>query len=89
MIQNFTNKIEQKGIAVTVPAAAFTDDSDIAAYAKQAVSLMQQGGIINGINRKNASGDTVTVFSPKNCATRAEAATMIAKLLKQNVEKTQ
>ena len=83
MIQNFTNKIEKKSIAATVPTAAFTDDSDIAVYAKEAVSLMQQGGIINGISKKNASGDTVTLFSPKNCATRAEAATMIAKLLKK------
>ena len=82
MIQNFTNKIEKKGIAAAVPAASFTDDSDIAAYAKEAVSLMQQGGIINGISKNNASGDTVTVFSPKNSATRAEAVTMIAKLLK-------
>ena len=89
MIQNFTNKIEKERITATVSAAAFTDDSDIAAYAKEAVSLMQQGGIINGISKKNASGDAVTVFSPKNCATRAEAVTMTAKLLKQNDKKTQ
>ena len=89
MIQNFTNKIEKKGIAATVPAAVFTDESDIEAYAKEAVSLMQQGGIINGISKMNAIGDTMTVFSPKNCATRAEAVTMIARLLKQNDKKTQ
>ncbi len=82
MIKNFTDKVEKKSIKATAQSVVFADSGNIAAYAKDAVSLMQQGGIINGMSKKNDSGDTVTAFLPKNHATRAEAATMIAKLLK-------
>ncbi|HWQ80423.1 MAG TPA: S-layer homology domain-containing protein [Anaerovoracaceae bacterium] len=82
MIKNYSEKVTKKAIAGTVPAVAFEDGPDIAAYAKEAVALMQQGGIINGVSKKNGSGEEVTAFAPKNSATRAEAATMIAKLLK-------
>ena len=53
-------------------AAAFADAVDIADYAAQAVSTMQRHGIING--------KTSTTFGPRDTATRAEAATILARL---------
>ena len=88
MIKNYTEKVEKKEISVAAfvsdsgAAADFADASEIAVYAKEAVTLMQKGGIINGISQKNGSGETITVYSPRAVATRAEAGTMIARLLK-------
>ena len=97
MIKNYTEHIVKKEIPAAAAASSvngsdsgtaessvafFQDKADIAPYAKDAVVLMQQGGIINGIEKKNQSGEAILVFSPNNHATRAEAATMIAKLLK-------
>lgn len=82
MIKNFIEKVEKKEMPQTVQNMAFTDSNDIAGYAREAVSMTQQSGIISGTSKTNASGNAITVFFPKNQATRAEAATMIAKLLK-------
>ena len=52
----------------------FVDKGDISAYALEAVAVMQENGIINGI------GDNR--FAPENNATRAEAAVIIYRLYK-------
>ena len=57
-----------------IDATAFSDSGDIADYAAEAVSFIQQQGIING--------KTATTFAPLDNATRAEAAAVIARLLK-------
>lgn len=51
----------------------FTDDASIAAYAKEAVLVLQQAGVINGGDDNN--------YLPKHFTKRAEAAKMIAALL--------
>ena len=56
----------------------FADKSDISAYALEAVAAMQEKGIINGI------GDNR--FAPKNNATRAEAAVIIYRLYKLQLD---
>ncbi|MEA4987359.1 MAG: S-layer homology domain-containing protein, partial [Anaerovorax sp.] len=55
------------------------DDTAVAPYAKDAVILMQKGGIISGIKQEDGSYK----FAPKANATRAEAVTMIFKYLKK------
>ncbi len=47
----------------------FNDDANIADYAKESIYILENAGIINGTGGNN--------FSPKACATRAEAAKMI------------
>ena len=59
----------------TEESVTFTDASDIASYAKEAVSQMQKAGIING------RGDNT--FAPKDNATRAEACKMLTILMQQ------
>lgn len=54
----------------------FADEAKISSYAKAAVSEMQQAGVINGIVKEE-----VTIFNPKNNATRAEAAKMIYEII--------
>jgi len=58
--------------------AQFADKSDISSYALEAVAAMQEKGIINGI------GDNR--FAPKNNATRAEAAVIIYRLYKLQLD---
>ena len=53
----------------------FADNEQIAEYAKEAVYVMKASAIING------SGDNQ--FLPKNRATRAEAAKIIAGIVRQ------
>ncbi len=55
------------------PAVTFTDENNIADYAKDAVAAMQKDGIINGYS----NGDGSFRFMPQGNATRAEAFTMI------------
>ncbi|MHA6529871.1 S-layer homology domain-containing protein [Paenibacillus sp. BAC0078] len=57
-------------------SAAFTDQSQIAAYAKAAVDAIKSAGIINGMEDGS--------FAPKNHASRAQAATMIFRLFLQS-----
>ena len=54
----------------------FSDDSEIADWAKRSVSLMRGAGIINGV------GDNY--FSPNSGATRAQAAKMIYELYQKS-----
>lgn len=56
---------------------SFSDTGEIAEYAKDSVSVMQQLGIINGI------GDNM--FAPMNNATRAQAARIIYLLYKNAI----
>ncbi|MCD8048060.1 MAG: S-layer homology domain-containing protein [Clostridia bacterium] len=64
---------QYKGLSADNPTGeAFDDDSDISDYAKDSVYAMRTLGIINGM--------TETTFSPLGNATRAQAATIIAKL---------
>lgn len=65
-----------RGLSLTSVNAEidFTDESDIGAWAINAVKSIQKAGIINGY----ADG----TFSPLSGATRAESATMVANYLK-------
>ena len=62
-----------KNIPVTQTAEVFDDDNSISGYAKDAVYKVRDAGIINGYNNNQ--------FSPATSLTRAEAATVIIKLL--------
>ena len=55
--------------------ATFVDDDKISNYAKESVTAMQQAGIIQGREKSN--------FAPKDAATRAETAKMLAVFLEQ------
>ncbi|MEA4987539.1 MAG: S-layer homology domain-containing protein, partial [Anaerovorax sp.] len=69
MIQNYIQKVEKKSITETNAGVSFADDTAVAPYAKDAVILMQKGGIISGIKQEDGSYK----FAPKANATRAEA----------------
>lgn len=56
-------------------ATSFADDKDIPAWAKGAVAAMNKLGIIEGIGANR--------FAPGNNATRAEAVTVLLKMLAQ------
>lgn len=60
---------QKSGYSFGQEAKSFKDDSDIADYAAEAVSILGGAGIING----NEEGS----FSPRECASRAEAAVII------------
>jgi hypothetical protein len=55
-------------------AVKFDDDNEISDYARDAISVMQKAGIINGV------GDNK--YAPKDTASRAQAAKVIYELLK-------
>ncbi|WP_206460085.1 S-layer homology domain-containing protein [Anaerovorax sp. IOR16] len=78
MILNYQNKVAKKELTASNQEINFADASAIAGYAKEAVTSMQKAGIISGIKQ----ADSTYKFAPKSNATRAEAATMIAKLIK-------
>lgn len=65
-------------IQSTQEAQVFADDSAIADYAKDSVTLMQQAGIINGVEGNN--------FAPGENATRAQAAKIICLLYRQKAK---
>ena len=62
-------KPEAKGEAVS-----FDDSADISDYATEAVAALSAAKIVNGTGNN--------MFSPLNCATRAEAAVMVYNLIK-------
>lgn len=64
------------GLPVVNEPVTFTDEDTIAEYAKEAVSAMQQAGIIGGV----ANDDDTFRFEPKNNATREQAAKMLGEL---------
>jgi Beta-1,4-xylanase len=68
--------IQKAGIVLneeTTSAAGFLDAQDIAGYASEAVTVMHQAGIINGIGNDK--------FDPNGTATRAQAAVIVYRLL--------
>lgn len=73
MLARYTDKIAVTTLAATEDEATFADQSGISAYAEEAVSTMQQAGIIGGYSNNT--------FAPQANATRAEASKMIALLL--------
>lgn len=64
--------INNNNMPVTQTSELFDDDAEVSDYAKDAVYKVRDAGIIEGYNN---------MFSPKNSLTRAEAATVIVKLL--------
>ncbi|MEG2407100.1 MAG: S-layer homology domain-containing protein, partial [Clostridiales bacterium] len=73
MIKRYAD-YKQVTLAKTTATITFNDDAQIADWAKEAVSLMQQAGIIGG--------KPGNIFDPMGSATRAEAAKMISIFLR-------
>ena len=65
--------LDAKNIPVTETSEIFDDDTNISDYAKNAVYKVRDAGIINGYDNNT--------FAPSASLTRAEAATVIIKLL--------
>lgn len=82
MISKFVSS-KEKTLTAKNERAAFTDASQIEAYAAEAVEAMQTAGIISGIPNENAAGKGAVTFrfSPFENAARAEAAAMLNGLL--------
>lgn len=57
----------------------FSDESDIADYAKDAIAYMKSAGIINGVGEN--------MFNPLGTATRAETAVVISKIIDGGVQR--
>ena len=74
MLYRYATKVAGSEMPEVNTAIQFTDEKDISDKAKEAVSLMQRSGIINGI----AEGNEMS-FAPKNEANRAQASAMIAR----------
>ena len=64
--------LNMKNVETSVSDSGFKDDTSISDYAKDAVYTVRSAGIIEGYEG---------MFNPKNSLTRAEAATVIIKLL--------
>jgi hypothetical protein len=60
---------------VPIGSASFTDDKDIPAWAKGSVAIVKQASIVQGKNGNK--------FAPQDNATRAEAVTVLMKMLAQ------
>lgn len=74
MLYRYVRNVAKADLPVVNEPVDFTDAGQISQKAADAVKLMQQGGIINGI----PDGDQLR-FGPKQQATRAEASAMIAR----------
>ena len=68
------NALKTSGYEAQQSGNTFADDELISAYAKEAVSMLTEAGVINGV------GDNK--FDPKANATRAQAAKVIFGALK-------
>lgn len=74
MVVMLNRTAEFAGIVFEVEASEkFADDNDISDYAKEAVYLFKEAGIVNGIS--------IDEFSPKANASRGQAAKVIFELL--------
>lgn len=84
MLSKYISNVEKKTLTMKNQAITFTDSAAIAEYAREAVSIMQTGGIISGSQNMGASSNGLGTyrFEPVARATRAEAASMISSLLK-------
>lgn len=74
MIGRYVENISKKQLEKNTSKVTFLDDCCIDSYAKDAVSMMQQAGIINGRQDNH--------FAPTESATRAEACKMLASMMK-------
>lgn len=70
MIQKFV-KVMGYELPKVSKKTTFADQSEISSYAAEAVSALQQAGIIEG---RTAAGNNGKVFAPKDNATRSETA---------------
>lgn len=77
IISRYIDKLSEKKLDAVNEKIDFADAAAISAYASDAVSVMQQAGIINGKGENS--------FAPRDNATRAEACKMLA-LVMQNTE---
>lgn len=75
MLDQYIKKVAGYTLESIYESVQFADDSEIADYAKEAVSNMQKAGIISGKGNN--------IFDPKANATRAEASAMIASLMQK------
>ncbi|AWV32874.1 M14 family metallopeptidase [Paenibacillus odorifer] len=77
IVSNALKKFKGKSVSDTNAALVnFKDQATIAAYGKEAVALLTQEGIVQGL--------TADTFGPKNIANRAQAAVIIDRMLKLN-----
>lgn len=74
MLYRYAKNVAKAELPAVNAAIRFTDAAEIRADAKEAVTAMQRGGIINGV----ADGSGYR-FAPRQQATRAHAAAMIAR----------
>ena len=77
MLARYADKVASYTLPKTNSAVTFTDSAKISSYASDAVTAMQQAGFISG----NSDGS----FAPTASATRAQAAKMIALLIRTSV----
>ena len=75
MIMRYISQVSGGELDLVNEPAAFADEAQISSYASEAVSLMQQAGIISGKGENN--------FAPKDSATRAEACKMLYLVMEQ------
>ncbi len=68
MMQNYAKATGYK-VPVTVASVTFSDSAKIAAYAREAVKVIQQAGIMQGKGNNT--------FDPQDSATRAEASAIL------------
>ncbi len=78
IIDRYVEKLASRQLEKVNEPKDFTDSSEISDYAAEAVSVMQQAGILSGKGAGN--------FAPKDNATRAEACKMIAMVMDQTSE---
>jgi hypothetical protein len=78
MLARYADKVASYTLPRTNSVVTFTDSAKISSYASDAVTAMQQAGIISG----NSDGS----FAPTASATRAQAAKMVALLLKSMIK---
>lgn len=78
IIDRYVEKLASRQLEKVNEPKDFTDSSEISDYAAEAVSVMQQAGILSGKGADN--------FAPKDNATRAEACKMIAMVMDQTSE---
>jgi len=78
MIQKFA-KVMGYELPKVNKKTTFADQSEISSYAAEAVSALQQAGIIEG---RTAAGNNGRVFAPKDNATRSETAKIMTIVIK-------
>lgn len=83
ILSSYLEKVEKKELKAANEKISFVDAAAIADYAKASVEKMQIGGILSGSGTKEGAYS----FKPADKATRAEAASMLAKLF-QTVRET-